>query len=395
MSKEYWLGHRCPHLVIEEPVGLGSDRRSLVPIAPVANTNLLRILANNDLYIPPSGLHSQATLHSAMSGPFNIEGCVSENGVTVDTNVLTVTSSTETQTFRLPTGTRVRTDDLIRIFRATFTDIVVENDNGFLVFTDVARIGRESRIKVSGRAVEALGFSHQRAARGDEIYPGWVLAKREDVLPAVNRNGQVISYARYPQFVKPVRLNPTFKVTYAASSDRCPRCRATFIENDWRFDPQGDPIFIENEDLLYQAALKILLTKRGSNPFHTAYGSSLLSRIGAKALGATATLIREDVVSALQRMQTLQTQQAQYQRVAVRERLASILSVEVLPHESDPTAFLVDVVVSNASGQPVQISVVFSVPGAIALAGTNNLTLGLDTTGLTPQQSKNLFLNPT
>lgn len=391
MSTDLSLGHRCPHLVIEEPVALGSDRRSLIPTAPVGNTNLLRVIANNEFYIPPSGLHSQAELKGSTSGPFNITGCVATNGVTIDTNVITVTSSTESKTFRLPTGSRVQTDALVRVFRAGFTDIIVVNEGGYLVFSDVANIGRESRITVSGRAAESIGFGGQRSARGNEVYPGWVLAQREDVLPAVNRNGQVIGYARYPKFVKVVRLDPTFKVTYASTPDRCPRCRATYIENDWRFDPQGDPITIVNEDLLYQAALKILLTERGSNPFHTAYGSRLLSRIGAKAIGATATLIREDVLTSLQRMQALQGQQAKYQQVAIRERLANIISVEVRPHQADQTAFLVDVVVSNASGQPVQLSVVFSVPGAVALAGTNNLSLGLETTGLTPAESRRIF----
>ena len=387
MSTDVQIGHPCPHLVIEEPVALGDDRRSLVPRAPVGNTTLLRVIANNQYYIPPSGLYSQAILTSAASGPYTIEGCVSEGGRTVDNNVITVTSSTETKTVRLPIGQRVKTDELVRIFRSTFSDIVVDNDGGHLVFLDVAKIGQESRIKVSGRATEALGFLNQRSARGAQIYPGWTLEKREDILPMVNRNGMVVTYARYPKFVDTVRLNPTFKVTYTSPPERCPRCGGTFIENDWRFDPQGDVILIKDENLLYQAALKILLTKRGSNPFHPAYGSKLTDRIGAKAVGATATLIREDVVTALQRMQTLQTGQVRSQEVSFKERLATILAVEVSPHVSDPTVFLVDVVVSNNTGQPVKLSIVFSVPGAVALAGSNNLSLGLDTTGLTPAES--------
>jgi phage baseplate assembly protein W len=387
LSTGIQLGHPCPHLVIEEPVALGDDRRSLVPRAPVGSTTLLRVIANNEFYIPPTGLFSQASLISAASGPYTIEGCVSESGRTVDNNVITVTSSTESKTIRLPIGTRVSTDDLVRLFRAEFSDIVVDNDNGHLVFLDVAKIGQESRILVSGRATEALGFLNQRSARGAQIYPGWTLEKREDILPMVNRNGLVITHARYPKFVSTVKMNPTFKVTYTAPPERCPRCRGSFIENDWRFDPQGEVILIENENLLYQAAFKILLTKRGSNPFHVGYGSRLTDRIGAKAIGATATLIREDVVTALQRMQTLQTGQAKFQKVSLRERLATVLAVEVSPHVSDPTVFLVDVVVSNSSGQPVKLSIVFSVPGAVALAGTNNLSLGLDTTGLTPEQS--------
>lgn len=388
MSKDIQLGHQCPHLVIEEPVALGSDRRSLIPTAPIGNTTLIRILANNTYYIPPSGLFSQAILTGSLSGPFTIEGCVSEGGATVDANVLTVESSTETKTFRLPIGSRVPTDTLVRLFRSTFTDIVVANENGHLLFTDVARIGQESRIKISGRAAASIGFGSQRAARGRQLYPGWGLEKRLDTLPMVNRNGQVSTHARYPKFVGNVRLNPTFKVTYAASSERCPRCLGTFVENDWRFDVEGEAITIENENLLYQAALKILLTDRGSNPYHPAYGSRLRTRIGAKAVGSVATLIREDVLTALQRMQALQKEQARWQGVTLQERLATIRSVHVLPHNADPTTFLVDVVMSNNSGTPVQLSVVFSVPGAVALAGSNNLSLGLEPTGLSSAESR-------
>jgi len=373
-------------------VGLESDRRSLLPRAAIANVTLVRILANNEYYLPPDGLYSQAILLGSVSGPFVITGCVSESGVTVDSNVMTVTSSTESHTVRLPTGQRVTTDALVRFLRGVFSEIVVSNDNGYLAFADVANIGRESRITVSGRGAEAVGFLYQKAARGQQVYPGWVLDYRTDILPMVNRNGQIVAHARYPKFVEQVRQNPTFKVTYAAPPDRCPRCRGTFIENDWRFDPQGELILIDNENLLYQSALKIILTDRGSNVYHPLYGSLLKSRIGAKAVGAVATLLREDVQTALQRMQALQGQQAGFQQVTLKERLAAILSVEVMPHRSDPTAFLVDVVVSNASGEPVSITIVFSVPGAVALAGTNNLSLGLDISGLTPEESKKFFV---
>ena len=104
-----------------------------------------------------------------------------------------------------------------------------------------------------------------------------------------------------------------------------------------------------------------------------------------------AQAIHEDVRTALGRMQALQKQQAKYQRVSLKERLYAIMSVEVLPHETDQTAFLVDVVVSNGTGEPVRLTIVFSVPGAVALAGTNNLTLGLDTTGLTVEESRRVF----
>jgi len=74
--------------------------------------------------------------------------------------------------------------------------------------------------------------------------------------------------------------------------------------------------------------------------------------------------------------------------VSLKERLYSVLAVEVLQHKNDPTTFLVDVVVTNGTGVPVSLSIVFAVPGAVALAGTNNLTLGLETTGLNAEQAR-------
>jgi len=234
MSIDLQLGHPCPHLIIEEPVALGDDRQSLLPRAPIGNSTLLRVLVNNEQYVPASGLYSQAMLKGSISGPFNIEGCVSESGVTVNNNVLTVESSTESHTFRLPIGTRVQTQRLVRIFRSSFENIVVQPEDGHLVFIDIANIGPNSRIKVSGRAATALGFRGHRGIRGKQLYPGWRLEKRTDILPRLDRGGAVLTYALFPKFITQVRTNPTFKVTYVASSDRCPRCLATFTENDWR-----------------------------------------------------------------------------------------------------------------------------------------------------------------
>jgi phage baseplate assembly protein W len=389
VSQDFQLGHRCPHLIMEESVSLETDRRSLTLRAPVASTTILRVMAN-DTTVPPSGLHSQATLIGAVSGPFLIEGCATGTDLT-DANILTVTSSTETHTFRLPLGQRITADALVRVFREDFDQIYVSNENGHLAFIDVGNIGASSKIYLTGRGAEAIGFTNQKAAQGRQVYPAWGLDKRPDTVPFVGRGGVVTTTARYVKFAQVVRGNPTWKVTYVAPPERCPRCRGTFIENDWRFNVEGDPLLIGNENLLYQAALKILLTVRGSNPYHTAYGSTVLERVGKKALGATAAQIQEDVRSALGRMQTLQKGQAKYQQVTLKERLHTIMSVEVMRHRQDPTVFMVDVVVSNGTGSPINLSVVFSVPGAVALAGTNNLSLGLDATGLTTAESRQAF----
>jgi hypothetical protein len=369
MSVDVQLAHQCPHMIMEEVVALNSDRQSVETQSPIASSNTVRMLVNNDFYIPTAGLFSQAQLIGEFGGPFRVDAC---------DNDLTVTSSTETTTISLPDG-RVSAETVARMLITTLSDVAVEVTNGRLILTDTSRIGQASRILVSGSAASALGFRHQRGARGRMVYPPWGVYESPVSPDAYG--------GRRPKFRLPVMGNPLLKVTYVTQPQWCRRCGTTFIESDVRFDLQGDTLLVANENLLYQAALKIILTRIQSNPFHPSYGSGVTSRLGMKAIGATATLLTEDVQKALSVMQNLQGKQAKYQAVSRRERLYAVQSVRVMPHESDPTTFLVNVVVTNASGEPVEITIVFSVAGVVALAGSNGLSLGLESTGLSATES--------
>jgi len=267
----------------------------------------------------------------------------------------------------------------------------ISERNNSLSLIERTDAGPPSFIRVSGKGADALGFLQKRS-RGAHVYPPWNLVARDDVFPTTRVNGLVIVPARFPQFKEPLRGNPTLKVTYVSMPERCPRCGGTWVENDYRFDPQGYAILIQNEDLLQQACLKAILTVQGSNPYHTKYGSLITTRIGRKLVQSSALLVKEDVVQALQQVQNLQKGQRQYQDVRNRELLFSIQSVDVRPSDIDPTLFFVDVVVRNGSNQPVQLETAFAVPGSVALAGSNNQVLGLDGAGLTVAQSRQLFL---
>ena len=87
--------------------------------------------------------------------------------------------------------------------------------------------------------------------------------------------------------------------------------------------------------------------------------------------------LRFEVSKALQLVQKAQTAQARYQDVSQKERLLSVLNVTVIPHESDPTAFLIDVTVQSTSRKPISLSIVYTAPSAVALAGSNGLSLGV------------------
>lgn len=381
MSKDFDLAWQCPHLTVEERVYLGSDRTSLQTTQPVGNAATVRVLVNDDTFIPQAGLYAAAQLHSTVAGPFDL---VEDE----DVFVVETPRGTDTIDFNVTRTQRFTADQVIqRLQLVGFTVALVENVNGHLVFTDTSTVGPDSFVRVRGTASVALGFgdesgsnNRQRGARGRQLYPGWVLAKRADD-----------STSRYPRFVAPIKNDPIFKVTYSVPPRRCKRCRGTFVENDVRFDSTGQGIFIRNEDLLVQASLKIILTVLGSNPYHAWYGTTLKSRIGTKVIGNVAAVLSEDIRRALVKLQTIQREQAEYQQVTAKERLYAILDVRVSPHAQDPTTFLVDVTVQNASGEPVSLSRVFTVPEVVALLGSNGLYLGTDAVGLTLEQQRRLY----
>ena len=370
MSRDFQLAWPCPHLTVEEYVTLDSDRRSLVTKQPIVNAGLVRVLVNNEVFIPQSGLYSQATLMATVSGPYDV--LPGE-----DTLTITTSSGMWSYTFGVRSTTRYSGEQVVQLLQRANVDIAfVGVENGHLMFVDTATVGPSSFVEVSGSAAASLGFgkagvnARQRRDRGLQLFPSWEL--------------HTTTSSRYPKFRSPLRGNPVLKVTYTTSRERCRRCGGGGVENDLRFDASGQTLMIENEDLLVQAALKILLTERGSNPYHPWYGTDLKSRLGSKAVSGVSTLITEDVRRALGKLQSLQTAQAQAgQVVSFKERLYNILAVKVSPHQQDQTAFLVDVTVQNASNEPVTVSIVYAAPQTVALMGTNGLMLGTETAGLT------------
>jgi len=381
VSEEIRIGYPCPHLVLEERTTLGEDRMSISTKAPVASSKSMAILVNDTYFVPPEGLWSQALLTGSFSGPFQIRRCGNLAGP--DANLLTIQASTGTVDVRLPVGDKVSLDDVISAIRLADADgvLAVGSYNGALRLLDSASVGRSSFLRVGGEGAAAVGWEDQKGARGKMLYPPWKLHSEESVYPSPVLANALTVVARYPVFEWPLRGNPTIKISYIATADRCPRCQGTYVENDYRFNQQGDVILIQDEDLLYQSCLKIILTKLGSNPFHTSYGSRLMDYIGAKRLGEASLLIKQDITVALSKVQSIQSQLKEFQAVSMKEMLYQVLSVDVVEGE-DPTTFLVNVLVQNASATPIKLSIVYTAPGATALGGSNGLMLGATGTGL-------------
>lgn len=350
MSYDVQLAHTCPHQTFEEPITLGSDRRSLKTSQPCVLRGAIRVWANDSVLIPSVGLHSFATVQGSGSGPFNI---------TTSTNILTITTSSGATTVTLPTGARVTTARVVSaITSATIPTVLsAEATNGRLKLTDRAKVGTASKVVVSGTAATAVGFTGQQAGRGRQVYPGWTL--HEETV-------QGFSVTVYPKFNDAIKTNPRFTVSYTVPRELCKRCQGSLIENDYRFGLNGDALTVSNENLLQQVCMKAILTGLGSNPYYSWYGSSIMQRIGSKALPHVQGMIREDVWNALQMVQRLQSAQARYQLVTPKERLHAIQQVGVFQHKEDPTCYLIEIDVQNASSERVNLSVVFTVPGVTA-----------------------------
>lgn len=364
MSYDFQIGFPCPHYIVEERVTLSEDRRGIVTRYPIAAKGTVSILVNDEFFIPQRGLASRAVLRSAQSGPYRIGRYEDE---------LTVANSNSSFTVTLPHGLRIPTDTLVELFNRRFKErgeqfLFATNVSGFLIFYDVSSSGGKSRVTVSGSATNTLGF-RQRSTRGRVLYPAWVLEKQ------ISSDGEF--YGRFLRFTKPLKNNPVIKVSYTTPAEQCVRCRSTYVENDFRYDASGDLRLVTDENLLYQASLKALLTIKGSNPYFRWYGTNLMNAIGKKAVYGLQNSIKQEISAALQRYQQSQRAQSNYQTVSSKERLFSLQSVVVYPHESDPTAFLAEVVVLNASQTPISLSIVYTAPSAVALAGTNGKSLGI------------------
>lgn len=368
MSKDFQIGFPCPHTIGEERTQLSSDRVTLQTQKPIAGAGLLQVVVNDTYTVSPSnGIQSSATLTSSKAEPYLITPGQADIFIRSQNSSVSVT---------LPTGyqSAERVANLLNTAVADPTArpfLVATATKGVLSITENRAFGPTSQIRVSGNAIAGLGFLDQVGAVGQVVLPPFNLFSMS------YQDGEgVFEEGYFIRFDQPVRPNYYFGITYQVLWHQCMRCRGTEVENDWRFNADGLPLIITNDNLLYQSCLKILLTELKSNIYYPWYGTNLMSLIGSKSNAASAVNIRQGIQNALATFQNLQNQQSKYQNISPKERLYSVDSIGVKQSESDPTVFLVDVSVRNYSMSPISITVVYTAPGAYALPGTNHLSLG-------------------
>lgn len=371
MSKDFQLAWNCPHVIGEEKVTLGLDRQTLVTSKPIGGVGMLKLVANDTIQVPQvNGVQSSAILKGSKKEPFRILPGEQD---------LSVTTGGQTLSIVLPTG-YLTADRVLALLHSGFsalpgrTSLTGTKDQGYLVFRENLELGPYSKILIQGGAKSALGFGSQVGTTGRLVLPPWTLVGRELVDPPIDPTAQSRGY--YIRFLNPIRAGYYFRVTYPVAPDLCLRCLGTEVENDYRFDASNNPLLVEDNNLLYQSCLKVLLTEIRSNIYYPWYGTNLIGSIGTKALSGSVLAIQQTIRTALTNFQNLQTTQAKFQRLTAKERLYAVDRVSVTPSANDPTTFLVEVAVRSYSNDPVEITIVYSTPGAFALPGTNNLSLG-------------------
>lgn len=369
MSKEIQIGFLCPHIIGEEKVTLAADRMTLYTNKPISGVGALVLTANDKYNISPSvGVQSRARLKSARKEPYQI---------TADARTLVIRSADQSATVTFPLG-YLSADRVVTAINTAFaalptqTTVVASNESGYVTLEELVELGPFSKVQLSGVACDVLGFSYQRGTTGRVVLPSWSLFSRS----LVDTSGGPSSEGYFIRFNAPIRGTYYFNVTYPVAPNQCLRCLTTEVENDYRFDSQNNPLTVEDNNLLYQSCLKIILTELRSNIYYPWYGANLASSIGTKALSGSQIAIQQAIRTALTNFQNLQASQANFQRVTAKERLYSIDRVVCTQSPVDQTVFLVDVQVRCYSNETVNITIVYTAPGAFALAGTNGLTLG-------------------
>jgi len=127
-------------------------------------------------------------------------------------------------------------------------------------------------------------------------------------------------------------------------------------QGDIYFD-NGSIKVIDNDEKLSQQGLKILLSLKGGNVFHTVYGSSLYSLIGRfQDEEALNSLSSEEIDNTLKYYQRIQANQELKQEMTDAEVLYRVLNVEV--SEISITHFIINISMLNRLGEKLNVPVV-------------------------------------
>lgn len=357
MSFDRQIDQVCPHGVTEEALFVASDRRTVRPLRPISSATSVKVLLNNAISVPSSGVFLPAKSSGTRRGPFSISP---------STNTLElVVNQGATQTVVLPNVNQIAATRMAALLNQSVNGVTFSVKNQRLAFqTQEKGFGTSIFLKDTSTAASVFGFSSNREFRGQDLVPGWTLVSDPTTLS--DRPTRLVV------FDSPMRSGSDFvEISYVTLQQECRRCGGIGVEHDWRYDTNGKIVPIRDEDLLVQELLKDFYTISGSNPFHTWYGTQLIEGIGKKlsAGGFAQNLVVSDLYQAFGRWQSIKRQQEETvgQFVSDREFPFRLLGVNLEESSQDPTVLFVTITVQNRSNEPIQLTRGLKLPASLAL----------------------------
>lgn len=145
-----------------------------------------------------------------------------------------------------------------------------------------------------------------------------------------------------------------FELDYNTLRGSCRRCASLNLEWDHRYDAGGDPVQARDVELLLQEVEKVVLTIKGTQAFHSWYGSSIETLIGQKIPANTTYLenqLSQEIRQTLEKYQSVKSRQAQLQPITDSEFLVRVLSVEVTTDPDDLTFLFIQIRIQNRAGE--------------------------------------------
>jgi len=346
MSFDRKIDQVCTHHVVEEALFFNPDRVIVKPLRPISNSASVRVRLNGVANVTPAGVRVPAVGKGSIPGPYSIQAGVNDSlSIAVDNGAV--------QTVTAAAGKVISAASLARDLSSKISGASFSVTKRGQVQAKTSTRGKAARlIFPSSTLGPILGLTPDRVYRGQQTVPSWSLVTDPNTL--ADRPARLIV------FDSPINgTNDYVEISYTTLRQECRRCEGVGIENDWRYDRRfGEVVKARNAELLVQEVLKITYTDKGSNPFHTWYGTGLLEAIGKKVTnqGLLQNLILNDVQDAFKRWQSIKKQQEKIQDVTDEEYPFRLLVVNLEVDPQDPTIIFVNALVQNRSDSPIQVT---------------------------------------
>lgn len=346
MSYDRKLDWICPHHVVEEALFVTNDRLTARPGKPISSADSVRVRVNGEVDVGPMGYQVPAEVSGSKQGPFTITPSVS------DTLVFKINEEPP-GTIILPAGRELSAGQVAGLLTSRIPGVSFEAQ-GQRIAAKTRRKGPSAVLMFlpGSTLASVVGFAVNRQWRGRTTVPGWSLIHDPNTL--TDRPTRIVLF---DEALK--SASNYVELSYATVRQECRRCGGLGIENDWRYNRNGEVVQVRDEALLIQEIQKMIYTAQGSNRFHSWIGTNILEVVGKKlsASGIIQQFVTADIREAFRRWQNVKKQQElEYgQVVSDSEYPFNLLQVTMTQSQKDPTIVFTNVVVQNRSSKPIQI----------------------------------------